>query len=172
MRPSDRRSAKGDDELILESLVLLIEVGIMLRRAKNRSQRVARLSVLVLFTGAVLHASVPNYINACDFLIAPVAPRRPSVVEVSPLKVFEYLACGKPILASRLPGLEFIEEEGVGLLFSPEDENDLARAMGQITAIAKNDIARMEKKARQLAIERFGWDKIVPQILNYALDDT
>jgi len=45
-----------------------------------------------------------------------VLPKRRLKSGYSPIKLYEYMACGKPVVASRVEGLEFIEEEGTGRL--------------------------------------------------------
>ena len=57
----------------------------------------------VIFTGAVAHDRVPALLDACDILVAPHVPLADgSEFFGSPTKIFEYMAMGKGIVASRL----------------------------------------------------------------------
>jgi len=80
----------------------------------------------IVFTGPKPYSEVGDYISQADICFAPLVRYRNEVTGVSPIKVFEYLAYKKPIIASRLPGLEFIEENKIGLLFEPDNPKDLA----------------------------------------------
>ncbi len=79
----------------------------------------------VHFAGIRPHAEIPLWINASD-LVA-----HPSLSEGSPLPIYEALACGKPIVASRVGGIpELITSEAYGLLVPPADPLALAEALG------------------------------------------
>ena len=57
----------------------------------------------VMFTGAVAHERVAKLLDACDILVAPHVPLADgSEFFGSPTKIFEYMAMGKGIVASRL----------------------------------------------------------------------
>jgi len=58
------------------------------------------------FTGMVDHDQIPLYINIADIC---VLPKRKLKSGYSPIKLYEYMACGKPIISSLAEGLEFIE---------------------------------------------------------------
>ena len=82
-----------------------------------------------IFTGMVDYRNIPILINIADICVAPFILKRNQQTGVSPLKVFEYMACGKPVIASRIEGLEFIETEEVGYLTEPGDTTSLEAAM-------------------------------------------
>jgi glycosyltransferase involved in cell wall biosynthesis len=120
----------------------------------------------VLFVGQISHDDIPKYINACDIV---TSPKKPLISGYSPMKVYEYLACGRPVLASHLPGLEFLQLEGVGATFRAEDTEDLARALAELMALSPSDWQIMSVKARKIAVERFSWDVIVGQVKRFAV---
>jgi glycosyltransferase involved in cell wall biosynthesis len=77
----------------------------------------------VIFTGQVPQAEVPNFIAASDIGVSPVPPL--SFYKLSsPIKIFEYIATGKPVVANEeIPEhKEVLEESGGGILvpFTPE----------------------------------------------------
>jgi glycosyltransferase involved in cell wall biosynthesis len=79
--------------------------------------------------------------------------------EAFPLVVLEAYAAGRPVIGSRIPGLEdVIIQDETGLLFQPESTRDLAAALHQL----REDPAWAERagnNARQRAAS-FGWDRI------------
>jgi len=79
----------------------------------------------VSFTGPVPREEIPNYISAIDIAL------QPSVNEyASPMKIFEYLAMGKCIVAPRQANiLEILEHGKTALLFEPGDKEDLSRTL-------------------------------------------
>ena len=116
-----------------------------------------------IFTGTIDYEDIPFLINISDICVAPFISRRNRTTGVSPLKVFEYMACGKPVITSRIEGLEFIESEGVGLLVDPEDMEGFEEA---ISDLLKNFQKRedMGRKGLQIANNRFNWDSKVAKI--------
>lgn len=118
-----------------------------------------RVSNKFIFTGSVPYEKVPLYINASDVCVAPFIKKRNMKIGLSALKIFEYLACEKPVVSSRIPNLEFIEEQNAGILVSPEDPEDLAKA---IIRLAKDEKLRgeMGKNGRKYVIKNHSWEAI------------
>jgi glycosyltransferase involved in cell wall biosynthesis len=110
----------------------------------------------IIFTGMIDYSIVPQLINLADICVAPFIWRRNEKTGVSPLKIFEYMACGKPVIASRIEGLEFIEVEGAGRLTTPGDPESLKEVL---SGLLNNPEARLEmgKRGLQVAQERFDW---------------
>lgn len=74
--------------------------------------------------GRVPHAAIPLWLNAADLFCLP------SVSEGCPNVVIEALACGRPIVASRVGGIpELLQDERCGLLVAPNDPAALAAAL-------------------------------------------
>jgi len=107
-----------------------------------------------VFTGMVDYQHIPTYINIGDIC---VLPKRRLKSGYSPLKLYEYMACGKPIISSRIEGLEFIESEEVGLLMEPEDIESFEKVLIEL---AKDPKRRkdMGQKASELARKKFDWE--------------
>ncbi|MCX7902335.1 MAG: glycosyltransferase family 4 protein, partial [Burkholderiaceae bacterium] len=86
----------------------------------------------VRFTGVVDRAAVPAMVAAFDIALQPAA-----TPYASPLKLFEYLALGRAIVAPNQANLAEILEDGKnGLLFDPAQPADLGRALGRLVADA------------------------------------
>lgn len=110
------------------------------------------------FTGQVPPAEVRTRLAAADVLVLPNRRSQISSHYTSPLKLFEYLALGKPIVASDLPALREILTPGVTAeLVEPDDAAALAEALSRVVG-APAYAAALGEHARQLAAE-FSWDK-------------
>ena len=80
------------------------------------------------FTGAVPAAAIPAWLTAMDIAVAPY----PALEDFyfSPLKVYEYMAAGRAVIASRIGQLNQIIEHGNnGWLYQPGDIASLAQAL-------------------------------------------
>jgi len=55
--------------------------------------------------------------------------RRNNSIGLSPLKVYQYMACGKAIVMSGVAGLDFIEKRKTGILFEPKNSKTLAEGI-------------------------------------------
>jgi len=112
----------------------------------------------VAFTGLVPQESGPEYLAACDILVAPHV-RNPDGTPFfgSPTKLFEYMAMGRAIIASNLDQLgEVIEHGRTGLLVEPEQADALASG---IRRLADDHVLRdaLGAAARARALERHTW---------------
>src|SRR4030095_4581758 len=85
----------------------------------------------VIFTGAVAHERVAGLLDACDVLVAPHVPLADgSEFFGSPTKIFEYMAMGKGIVASRLGQIgEVLVDGETALLVQPGDVCELRAAI-------------------------------------------
>ena len=122
----------------------------------------------VEMVGSVSYQDAPLFINQCRVCTAPFRPRGSwsDDKSLSPLKIRDYAACGKPIVASSVPGLEEIEVAGFGLLVPPGDISGLSKA---IIRLLENQTlcAEMGKKAREYAQMHYSWDQITDQISHH-----
>ena len=84
----------------------------------------------ILFTGVVPYEDVPLYISASDICVAPFISRRNERIGLSPLKIYEYLACGRPVVASKINGITgLLARSGGGITVMPENPHELAEAI-------------------------------------------
>lgn len=89
----------------------------------------------VVITGFVPNADLPLYQAACDTLLMPYQRKIAAssggdiAAYLSPMKLFEYMACGRAILSSDLPVLREILNEGSAVLLPPDDVAAWVRAL-------------------------------------------
>lgn len=83
-----------------------------------------------IFTGQIPYKEMPKYIGAMDIC---VAPHRKDSNQASPVKLFDYMACGKPIVASSIEVVhEITAPANCALLFPPSDSSGLAKSIIQL----------------------------------------
>lgn len=142
----------GEQELVLRQMV-----------------REYKLEEEIRFTGRVAYEEVVKYINVCNVLVAPFTEERNVIIGLSPLKLYEYLACGLPVIASRIDGVKEVIEEGqCGYLFEPEDAKELAEKIIQ-SYQEREALQEMGLRGRRLVEVKYTWrttaEKIV-EVLN------
>lgn len=120
----------------------------------------------VRLTGAVAPSAVPGLLASMDIAVAPY-PKLPAFY-FSPLKVFEYMAAGLPVVASRIGQLAELIQDGVnGLLCPPGDSVAFALALGRLKQ--EPDLrARLGHAARAHVFRHHTWDQVARQILKVA----
>lgn len=123
-------------------------------------ERLARQVPGIVFTGALAHDRLPAALAWADIGVAPFDPARHAALRLgfywSPLKVFEYMAVGLPVVAPALPRLQRLVEHGVeGLLYDPDDPGGLDRALQALADPALRQ--RLGAAARARVVRDFSW---------------
>ena len=121
----------------------------------------------VIFTGAVPHERVPSLLDACDILIAPHVPLADqSDFFGSPTKIFEYMAMGKAIVASRLGQIgDVLTDDETALLVQPGNTGELAAAI--VSLVKSNELrARLGANAREAATREHTWTHNAQRVLD------
>jgi glycosyltransferase involved in cell wall biosynthesis len=118
----------------------------------------------VIAPGITPHEQIPGLMAACDVLVAPHAPIEGFVG--SPMKIFEYLASGRAIIASRLEQLADVITDGeTGLLVTPGVVDELADAV--IRLVDDPELrARLGHAGREEALAKHTWQARVRTILD------
>lgn len=138
---------------------LIVGDGMMKEELINLAAKTG-VSGKFIFTGAVPYEEVPKYINASDVC---VVYKRPFKSGYSPLKLYEYMACGKPVVASRISGFEILEENDAGILVEPENPEELAKA---IIKLLKDEKLREEKgrNGREYVVKYHSWENVARKV--------
>jgi glycosyltransferase involved in cell wall biosynthesis len=118
---------------------------------KQLQKRIRKLGLeeSVILDASVPHHEVPDVIAHADVCVAPLALNDRNVTQgCCPIKVIEYMACARPIVAANLPVVrELVREDVDALLFAPDDADDLARQVLRVL----NDRELAEKLATNAA---------------------
>jgi glycosyltransferase involved in cell wall biosynthesis len=130
-----------------------------------------RLLEATCFTGAVSPSEVPRLLASMDVAVAPYPGL--SVFYFSPLKVFEYMAVGLPVVASRVGQLAtVIQHEVSGLLCPAGAADDLATALLRLHREPELR-SRLGQAARTTVLQNYTWEAVARRILRLAaLDQT
>ncbi len=116
--------------------------------------------------GGVDPAQVAEQLAAMDVAVAPYPDLRPFYF--SPLKVFEAMAAGLPVVASRVGQLEQLVDEGTsGLLYPPGEAAALAGALARL-ADDPTGCRRMGANARRAVLATHTWDAVTDRVLALA----
>ena len=145
---------------------LLVGAG-RLRDEVERMVRSAGKAERVIFAGHVEHERVPALLDACDILLSPHVPLEDgSEFFGSPTKLFEYMAMGKGIIASRLGQIgEVLVDSETALLVDPGDADQLADAILRLGG-SRELRQSLGAAARRIAVERHTWKHNAARVLN------
>jgi glycosyltransferase involved in cell wall biosynthesis len=115
--------------------------------------------------GSVAHLRIPELMRSCDALAIPYTTGLKTVNVMSPLKLFEYMAAGRPIVSSQVGTLREILEEGVDCVsFQAGDQQSLVRALGRLRG-CRNLGERLSAAAQSKARE-YTWNARARRILD------
>jgi glycosyltransferase involved in cell wall biosynthesis len=110
----------------------------------------------IILTGKKPYEEIPEYIAAADVCILPAYPDEPIMQDIVPIKLYEYLAMGKPVITTRLPGImkEFGEGNGVEYVEIPE------MTINQSTSMKKTDEIESNRSNAREFVMNLDWKKI------------
>lgn len=163
---------KGVDILIkamkyLDDISLMIVGGKPSDIEKNRLlAKSCGVSGRVAFAGYVSPASRFEWISRTDVCVLPLRHSNMGDYLTSPLKLFEYMGCNKPIIASDLPAIrEIITDSVNGLLCEPENPKALAES---ISRILKDPVLaeRISGQARK-DVQMYTWKNRAESIIGF-----
>jgi glycosyltransferase involved in cell wall biosynthesis len=111
----------------------------------------------IRMTGRVPPTEIPSYLAACDVLVSPHVPfeeNRP--FHGSPTKLFEYMAAGRAIVASRVGQIaDVLEHERTALLVEPGDPKALANALKRTAD--DGDLRHRLGRAARSEVQGYTW---------------
>ena len=114
-----------------------------------------------IFTGFIPYQIVPFYSGASDVCISPYLRE---TAQFSPVKVFDYLACGKPAVISDVADTRKIFQESKAALFiEPENPTELAHAIINLLGSRKKR-ELMGKNGRYFVVSRYDRKNIAIQV--------
>lgn len=132
---------------------------------KEKYGQVKNISIL----GRVDYVAVPKYVVSADVLVLPDSANFTySNLYTSPMKLFEYMASKRPLVASKVPSLCEVLDEASALFFESDNPHSLAYAIQDSlthTVVAKN---RAEKAYE--TVSAFTWEKRTKSIVAHILE--
>ena len=138
---------------VANTMFLIIGDGRVKNELMNLVKKIG-LSDKFVFIREVPYEEVPLYINMADVCMVP---KKPLGYGYSPLKLYEYMACGKPVIASDIEGFEILEKYNAGIILNPEDPEELSNA---IIKLLQNKQLReqMGTNGRELVVGEYSWE--------------
>jgi len=112
------------------------------------------------------HHQIPYYLKAADVLVLP-NKKGETISEkyTSPMKLFEYLAAGRPIVASDLPSIREVLSEAEAMLVQPNDPKALADGIKKL--LSDNGLAEKIARSGRQKVESYSWQGRAKNILNF-----
>ncbi len=134
--------------------LVVIGDGVLADSVRTRSIADPR----VTYLGRLPHREVGGIVARSLAALSPMYAADRVQIGVVPLKLFEAMACGVPVIVTDLPGqADIVAANGCGLVVAPNDPDALAAAVARLAA--EPELARsMGEHAREAAVERFSWD--------------
>jgi glycosyltransferase involved in cell wall biosynthesis len=118
----------------------------------------------VHFAGFVANAQVPAHLAAADVLVLPNSARTSQARITSPLKLFEYMAARRPIVASRIPALAGLLRHGENAwLVSPDCPESLAAGIERV--LSDGALARRLVERAWQDVQRYTWKRRAAELL-------
>ena len=118
----------------------------------------------VVFTGLLSHSKVVEYINISTLGLSLLQPI-PRYKKAVPIKLFEYMACGLPVVASNFPEIrKIVEAADCGILVDPTNVDEIANAILYLLGHPE-EAKRMGENGRRAVEERYNWDKMEEKLL-------
>lgn len=157
--------ARGLD-IIVESLGKVQDIGVpvkfmvigdghYLEQLKQITRRL-RLEAMVEFKGWVQNTQIPSYIRASDVGVIP-HNKNPHSDTTIPNKLFDYMACAKPVIVSNAGPLQrIVEEEQCGLVFSAGSVESFTEALKRML-LNPAAAAEMGRKGAAAVRRRYNW---------------
>lgn len=179
-----KRWAETDPASLERGRVRFLFVGDGLRFAEVKKTLSGAAAPYVVLTGLVEQEKTPAYLAASDILVSPHVPNADGTRFFgSPTKLFEYMAMGKGIVASRLEQIEQVlnpsvdaarlptnaapttDADGLAVTTTPGSEDELLRGL---RFLVENPAwrERLGANARAAALARYTWDHHVDAILD------
>lgn len=117
------------------------------------------------FTGFVAPSEVPAYLAAADVLVMPTTEDLAYAAYTSPLKLFEYMAAGRPVVASGLATVREVLRDGENaLLYPPDDAGALATAVARLLEDPGLATRLADQAARD--VREYAWNRRAERILS------
>ena len=145
-----------------ERVKLLVVGDGNLRPSYGQHANALGLGSQVIFCGRVSDAELPAHYACCDLLALPST----TMGEAFGVVLLEAMACGKPVIASNLPGVRSVVSDGQdGLLVQPGDVRELAEKMQMLLADGPERRYGMGQRGRAKVETQYEWSRIIPRLV-------
>ncbi len=148
---------------------MLIGNGILMNEVRQILSK-SEVKNNIVLTGTIPQEEAPKYLAACNAFLSPHIPNEDGTRFFgSPTKLFEYMAMGKPIIASKLEQLGSILTHGKNAyLVEPKNIDHLSDAM-YYTYKNQEFAKRIGENARKDVVEKYTWDNNIENLFSHIL---
>lgn len=117
------------------------------------------LSEVCIFPGPVPHEDVPRYINACDVMVALYDPTKEPLRKKYgigfPIKILEYIACGKPVISTKIEIITELAKGAEGVVLTESGD------IKQLTSVMEEMLLhKKDYRANADAALNYSWDEL------------
>jgi glycosyltransferase involved in cell wall biosynthesis len=149
---------------IPEFKLLVVGDGPDLERLKQQSKRL-EIYEKIIFTGFVPYKEVPRFCSLADLCINPFRMDGKYAFndKLTPVKFFDFLSCGKPVLATPLQGTLYdFPKESNTIIYESLD-----LFTGKMIELLKNDsLDEIGQRGREFVGKNFTWDSVTRKMLS------
>ena len=142
-------------------------VGGTQKDIENFKNRTSNLKLNII--GHRLHKEIPYWLKAVDVLVLPNSAEADiSKFWTSPVKMFEYMASKRPIVASNISSIREILNEKNALFFEPDNSKDLAKAIEKI--FQNSELFDGISNQAYIDVQNYTWEKRAKRILDFIIN--
>lgn len=143
-----------------DARALLMGEGPERERLEARAEQLG-LADAVVFTGWISQEEVARRVAACDVLYGVRSCGRPG----SPLKIYEYLAAGRPVVVRASDEFRFVEEIGAGVTVEEARAGPVADALLALVEAGQEGRRGMGRRGREHVVQHHTWEAVGQTIL-------
>lgn len=115
----------------------------------------------VEFVGWVPHDKIPSYIRSFDLAVHHYAEKY-----MSPLKLFEYLACEVPVIGPKTPAVEEVFSDGYNIVLTDGSKEDLSERILELY-VEPGRLSLLASNGRELVETKYSWSHNADKIIGY-----
>jgi len=120
----------------------------------------------ILFIGHVSKKEISSYMSSANVLLLPnTKDSEESVLYTSPIKMFEYMASGVPVIASDLPSIREVLNKDNAILIRTDDPKDMTDAI--LSTLVNKEVAILKAEQARKDVLGYTWNKYGEKILNF-----
>lgn len=158
------RSAKFLDNK--EDIIFVIIGGDKIERGGYEAKIADENIKNVLFLGHKLKKEIPRYLASADILLLPnTSTTNESIMFTSPIKMFEYMASGVPIVASDMPSIREVLSDNTAFFVKAGSHIDLSKGIKRV--LDDTDFGKRISSYALKVVKKYTWDEHACKLINF-----
>jgi glycosyltransferase involved in cell wall biosynthesis len=144
--------------------LLIVGEGSYLNELRERTKNDGLLDKVVI-TGYVQYNEILNYIVQADICVCPL-PNRVEWNVSSPIKIFEYMAVGKPIVCTDIPAHRNVLDGQPFAIFTGDTTESIAEGMSRAVD-SLDELLSYEQQEKEFVEKNYTWEKQAKVLYSY-----